>query len=308
MFMVDILMAIKNNNMTKIPQYDPGLVEQFRKLFKQFVRNGKYVTTLNISMEDLSKVDERGKWWLVGSAWAGNEKSAAKETKTTGTVEGDQQREKIFALARKQHMNTDDKKNIFYVLMTAEDYLDAFEKILSTVKDERSIVAVLIHCCLSEKEYNPYYSVLAQKFCDHNRKYHLTIQYTVWDKIKVIEELSIKQITNLARFLIFLIENGNLPISVLKVIEFSKIEKSMLRFLRQIMLGLLLGEEEKWRQVFERIAPSLKLASFKDSLRLFMKCFIMKDENKKMNISDEQLNLLKTRMKLTENLLMNRNF
>jgi nucleolar MIF4G domain-containing protein 1 len=248
LYMVDILLAIKNNNMTKIPQYDSSLVEHFKKLLKQFTRAGKYVTTLNITMEDLLNADERGKWWLVGSAWAGIEKEG-KEKKIKNDKTTDEDREKILDLARKQRINTDDKKAIFYILMTAEDYLDAFEKIISSVKDERAIIAVILHCCLSEKTYNPYYSVLAQKFCDHNRKYQLTIQYAVWDKIKAIDELKMQQVGNLARFLIYLIENGNLAISVLKVIEFSQIEKRTLRFLRQIMLGLLMSDDEKFKQV-----------------------------------------------------------
>lgn len=250
LYMVDILLAIKNNNMTKIPQYDSTLVEHFKKLLKQFIRAGKYVTTLNITMVDLLNADERGKWWLVGSAWAGVEKGE-KDKKIEGDKTSDEQREKILKLARKQRMNTDDKRAIFYILMTAEDYLDAFEKIIASVKDERAIIAVILHCCLSEKTYNPFYSVLAQKFCDHNRKYQLTIQYTVWDKIKAIDELKMQQVGNLARFLIFLIENGNLPISVLKVIEFTQIEKTTLRFLRQIMLGLLMSDDEKFKQVSE---------------------------------------------------------
>lgn len=303
MFMLDILMAVKNNNVSKIPQYDSSLVEHFRKLLKQFVRAGKYVTTLAVTMEDLLKADERGKWWLVGSAWAGNEKSENDDTKIPQDSVGDEQRQKILALAKKQRMNTDDKRNIFYILMTAEDYLEAFEKIVSSVKDDRSIIAVIIHCCLSEKEYNPYYSVITQKFCDHNRKFLLATQFTIWDKIKDINSLSIKQVSNLARFLLFLIENGSLPLSVLKVIEFNQIEKTTLRFLRQVMLGLLLIEEEKFHQIFEKIQPSAKLNPFKDQLRLFMKVFLMKDE-KKITISDDQMAKLKERMRLADKFLM----
>ncbi len=36
-------------------------------------------------------------------------------------------------LARKQRMNTDIRRNIFCVLMSSEDYLDAFEKLLRFV-------------------------------------------------------------------------------------------------------------------------------------------------------------------------------
>lgn len=305
-FMLDILMAVKNNNVSKIPQYDPSLVEHFRKLLKQFVRAGKYVTTLAITMEDLLKADERGKWWLVGSAWAGNEKVQHDEERPADFA-GDAQRQKIFALAKKQRMNTDDKKNIFYILMTAEDYLDAFEKIVSAVRDERSIVAVIIHCCLSEKDFNPYYSVIAQKFCDHNRKFLLALQFSLWDKIKDINSLSIKQVSNLARFTIALIENGNLPLSVLKVIEFNQIEKTTLRYLRQVMLGLLLIDDEKFHQIFERIAPSAKLNPFKDQLRLFLKVFVVKDE-KKIKISDDQMAKLKERMQLADKFLLVKHF
>lgn len=305
MFMLDILTAVKNNNVSKIPQFDPLLVEHFRKLLKQFIRSGKYITTLAVTLEDLLSADERGKWWLVGSAWAGTSKKEEAKTLQSSNSVQDEQREKIFALAKKQRMNTDDKKNIFYILMTAEDYLDAYEKILSSVKDERTIIAVLVHCCLSEKTYNPYYSVIAQKFCDHNRKFLLAIQFTIWDKIKDIKSLSAKRTSNLARLLVSLIENGNLPLSVLKVIEFAKPDKPTFEFLRKVLVGLLLIEEEKFHQIFERIAPSLKLKTFKDQLRVFLKVFLINDNFK---VSENQSQKLEERMRLADKFLMTKHF
>lgn len=299
-YMMDILLAIKNNNMTKIPQYDATLVDHFRKLLKQFVRPGNYVTTLVITMDDLLNTEERGKWWLVGSAWAGND-SSDKKISNESTIIHDEHREKIFALAKKQRMNTDAKRNVFYFLMTAEDYVDAFEKIISSSTDERTIVTVILHCCLSEKTYNEYYSVLATKFCAHNRKYLLAFQFAVWDRVKELDNLSNTQINNLSRFLIHLIENDNLPLSVLKVVEFAQIEKSSLRFLRQVMLGLLLTSENKFHKIFEKIVPSSKLNSFKDQLRLFLKVFLMKDD--KLKIAEDQMNLLKARLHLAEKFL-----
>lgn len=41
---------------------------------------------------------------------------------------------KVLELARKQRMNTDIRKNIFCIIMTSEDYLDAFEKLLRSIK------------------------------------------------------------------------------------------------------------------------------------------------------------------------------
>lgn len=71
-FMVDILNAVKNNNMSKLPQYDPELAETLRKRLKGMLRNERYVVTLNITLEDLLRADKLGKWWIVGSAWTGN--------------------------------------------------------------------------------------------------------------------------------------------------------------------------------------------------------------------------------------------
>lgn len=40
---------------------------------------------------------------------------------------------KVLELARKQRMNTEVRRNIFCVIMTSEDYMDAFEKLLRFV-------------------------------------------------------------------------------------------------------------------------------------------------------------------------------
>ena len=53
--MLEVLLAIKNNNMAKIPNYDPGHIEPLKKLMKGFLRKGNYITELKISLEDLLK-------------------------------------------------------------------------------------------------------------------------------------------------------------------------------------------------------------------------------------------------------------
>ena len=126
----------------------------------------------------------------------------------------------------------------------------------------------------------------------------------MWDKIKELDNLNSKQINNLSRFLIFLIENDNLPLSVLKVVEFTQIEKSALRLVRQVMLGLLVAKDENFERIFERIAPSTKLNAFKDQLRLFLKIFLLKDSTIKIN--DEQMKKLESRIQMAEKFLATR--
>ncbi|KXJ80228.1 hypothetical protein RP20_CCG026158 [Aedes albopictus] len=303
--MLDTLLAVKNNNMNKIPQYDPTLVEHFRKILKGMITSGKYVSTLNIGLDDLLNVDERGKWWLVGSAWHGKndgKDTEAGKSSTGGSAGGFSQQ--LLELARKQRMNTDDKRNVFCAIMSAEDYLDAFDKILRlSIKDQRVVATVILHCCLSEKDYNPYYSILSQKFCEYDRRYQLAIQYAIWDRLKEIHSLKQAPSRNIAKLLTHLISEGGLAVSVLKVIEFAEIDKITLRVVRQIMLGILLLEDEnKCLQVFNRIAPSFKLKGFKDSLRLFLHHFLLKGSDKS-SVPEEQLQLLQQRIRMADRML-----
>jgi hypothetical protein len=51
--MLEVLLAIKNNNMAKIPNYDPTHSEHLKKIMKGFLHKGNYVTELKISLDDL---------------------------------------------------------------------------------------------------------------------------------------------------------------------------------------------------------------------------------------------------------------
>lgn len=303
-FMLEILLAIKNNNVSKIPQYDPSHVEHLKKVMKSIIRKGNAITPFNVSLTDLLYADENGKWWIVGSAWSGpsnvNGKSVAKEHKFNfGT--------KILELARKQRMNTDIRKNIFCILMTAEDYLDAFEKLHHLdLKDqqETEIIHVIMHCCLQENKFNPYYAVLAQKLCEYNRKYQLTIQYSLWDRLKTLETYENKQLSNLAQFLVYLFIEKCLTISILKIIHFTELERPTMKFLEQIILGILLHENKQaCLQVFERISVSSQLQTFRESLRLFVNCFLIKNIHS-YDILDDQRTMLKERIELIDKLLI----
>lgn len=119
--MLDVLLAIKNNNVNKIPQYDPTVAEHLRKILKTLLVNGKYVMTLNISLEDLLSADDRGKWWVVGSAWTGHINPVGGDTKASGTRKSAQKfSDKLMEMAKQQRMNTEDRRNAFCILMSAE--------------------------------------------------------------------------------------------------------------------------------------------------------------------------------------------
>ncbi|XP_054733779.1 nucleolar MIF4G domain-containing protein 1 homolog [Anastrepha obliqua] len=306
-FMVDILNAVKNNNINKIPQFDPELAEDLRKRLKAMLRNDKYVTTLNITMDDLLRVDQVGKWWVVGSAWSGkidDINAATKQNRDDCVASGARFSEKLLKLAKNQKMNTEERRNIFCIIMGAEDYVDAFEKILHlALKDQRSIAYVIIHCCLNEKQSNPYYAHLALKFCLYNRKYQLAFQFATWDRINEIESLNKIQVKNLAKFLQHLILKGGLQLTVLKVVNFLQLDKLSFLFMKEIMVGILLSEQEnEIYQAFERVAKNSKLGAFKNSVRLFTQHFLLQHESK-LKLHEDQLAVLKKRADYVDNIL-----
>lgn len=119
--MLDVLQAIKSNNVNRIPSYDPTLSEHLRKVLKSLCSNGKYVTALNISLNDLASVQNRGKWWVIGSAWSGNISDISGSMKPTAHKKHQETySSELLELAKKQRMNTDERRNIFCVLMSAE--------------------------------------------------------------------------------------------------------------------------------------------------------------------------------------------
>ncbi|KAF7265831.1 hypothetical protein GWI33_020901 [Rhynchophorus ferrugineus] len=302
-FLLDIVLAIKNNNVAKIPNYDPTYSEHLKKIMKGFMRKGNYVTQLNISLQDLLNVEQKGKWWIVGSAWTGHIEN--KGDKDAG--EADKFSQKLLDLARKQRMNTDSRRDIFCIIISAEDYLDAFEKLLKLGlknQQERDIIHVILHCCLQEKSYNPYYAILAQKFCEYDRKFQMTIKCSVWDKLKALGDHSGAQVSNLAKMLTYLFIEKGLPISTLKIVEFGELDKVTLRFMRQILLGILLHPDmEAIQGVFEKVVRSDKLKMFRESLRLFIHHFLLK--NLKVNsVPENQRQLLEERAKMVERILV----
>ncbi|XP_043229097.1 nucleolar MIF4G domain-containing protein 1-like [Amphibalanus amphitrite] len=294
-FLLDIVMALRNNNMAKIPNYDPVLGQELNKLLKTLVNPSQTLTELSISLEDLLKAEERGKWWVVGSAWSGTlkERQTADADPATGGGRGaqppappaQQYSAQLLELARQQRMNTDLRRNVFCVIMSAEDYLDGFEKLmrlgLKGPQQEQEMVTVIVGCALRERTHNPYYSHLLERLCAVDRKYQMRVKISVWEHLKQLPSLGSGPASNLAKVLSHLISAGQLTIAVLKVVEFSEMSKPMVRFLRQLLLALLMSAEDPdtIRELFQR-ASGAQLKHLRDSLVLFIHHFVLRNKNK----------------------------
>ena len=130
--MMESINAIKNNDVRRLDAFDQQPIENIRKQMKTLLKEEKDHTQLNISFKDLINANELGRWWIVGSAWTLKENSRdgsdePSEAKTSDSFDNDNSHgqgqvysEKILKLARDQHMNTDIRRAIFCIIITAE--------------------------------------------------------------------------------------------------------------------------------------------------------------------------------------------
>lgn len=68
-----------------------------------------------------------------------------------------------------------------------------------------------------EKQFNPYYFHLASTFCGYDHSHRVTLQYSFWDKWKVLPSMSPRGISNLALLLAHLVASNSMSLTTLKV-------------------------------------------------------------------------------------------
>lgn len=84
----------------------------------------------SVTWEKLLEPEKKGQWWLPGLPSEGDN-TAAGRAEVAGLLDGGAaEAEKMLQLAASQRMNTDARRALFCIVMSAEDYEDAFEKIL----------------------------------------------------------------------------------------------------------------------------------------------------------------------------------
>ena len=142
--MVETLTNLKNNKVKKAAGQTAGIeaVERMKKFLSGLIKKrhgASYIRIigcdcsfapavmshepLRVSLEDLRSADTKGKWWLVGAAWAGDplvdrQDDVQKPEVSTKKVESAENI--LLKLAKKQGMNTDIRRSIFVVLMSSE--------------------------------------------------------------------------------------------------------------------------------------------------------------------------------------------
>ncbi|PWN37286.1 uncharacterized protein FA14DRAFT_170159 [Meira miltonrushii] len=211
-FMLESMSDLRNNR-SRATTASVG-AEALTKMRKFLGNLGKKHTIrthepLRVGLEDLRNVDKRGKWWLVGAAWAGYDftskegldkstlKDANKPKKGRSDLDSLEAKEdNIVQLARQHGMNTAIRQQIFVTLLSSQDYLDAVHRLLTMTHKKatqrREIVRVLLHCLAREPNFNPYYVVVGSRLANEDeRGTRITMQYCLWDFMRKLGEKNV---------------------------------------------------------------------------------------------------------------------
>ena len=275
-FMIETINDLKNNKM-KTGAAASAIVSEHTIRMKKTLgtlntRSLKGTEPLRIGLKDIQESDKKGKWWLVGASWVGNEKADEEEedpSKPTrpskhnlpDDVAPDAGTSDLAQLAREQRMNTDIRRAIFITIMSASDYQDAvmrLDKLRLKKVQELEIPKVLIHCAGAEANYNPYYTMISQKLCG-DRKLKMAFQFSLWDLFKRMgegddedegpdeeddDQLTMRYIVNLAKMYAHLIVNGGLTISILKNLNLTYLQPKTKTFIEVLFISMFLQSQK----------------------------------------------------------------
>lgn len=261
-FLVDTITSLKNNKLSASNDDSAETTIRLKKFLGTFIAS-KAADPLQVSLDDIRNVETRGKWWLVGSAWKGQDDASEPLVDVVAVNDVlDSAEPNWLELARAQRMNTDIRRAIFISIMSANDYVDALTKLdkLALKKaQEREIPRILIHCAVVEPAWNPYYGILSAKLCD-SHSYRKTFQFLLWDLIKSFDSSSggygddsedegdhfagfdddedkLKRIMNLGRLFGHLFAEGALPLHVLRTVNFVATSTDIKLFLEVLFVS-----------------------------------------------------------------------
>ena len=283
--MADLVTDIRNNRKRQTTQQLEERGVPLRKWLSRLASSSgaSPERRLRVRWHDIMDIPSKGRWWLVGSSWAGHgdaggsravRPDAAPHQASAAAVQ-DPQEALLLKVARKMHMNTDVKRRVFVALMGAGDPQDAVSRLLALDlrgAADRDIVRVLVDCAGQEKAFNPYYAAVGVQLCRVKHAFKFTFQLALWDNIKGAGSMTTRRVYNLARLQAALIKGQALSLAALKVFDFARLDAKRLLWLRATV-DALLAECESAEQVaalFGRCGTGRDVMLIRDGMTLFL--------------------------------------
>jgi len=92
-----------------------------------------------------------------------------------------------------------------------------------------------------------------------------------------------------------------LPKHVFQVIHLAEVDHVTVRFLRQVLLEVLLTDsKEDFQQAFQRVTLSSKLRLFQEGIRIFIHHFLLRNMS---SLPQEDMEMLQSRAKMADKIL-----
>uniref|UniRef100_A0A0N5AU79 MI domain-containing protein n=1 Tax=Syphacia muris TaxID=451379 RepID=A0A0N5AU79_9BILA len=293
-FVTEEFLDVKNGNIRKWTDViDSSLFEHYFSLYRGILKKEGKVDELGMNVTDIEQIDERGRWWLIGSACNATlgESQDLKEIKPSSFKEVFDP--SLMDLARRANMKTPVRKEVFCTLLSSEDEYNAFENLLRLSlkgQQEREIVHICLHCALQEAVYNPFYSAVLERFCLYHKRFKLTTQYAIWDRLKNLSNFKKWQQDHLATITAELIIKRSVSVTILKVIEFRSINGILTDFLcRTLRIILTRCSNSLLMDIFGKVVTSPAHKVFSQGLQIFIH-MVMKDAESETVLS--KINLL----------------
>lgn len=262
--MLDLISAVKNNKLRKGDALEHSA---------QFPWAAKVDAPLSASFAEL--VDDSftdGRWWegeapVTGDAEASTAGNMAVEAPSAGTEERDTGVD-LGALAASLRLNTDFRRALFAAIMTSASVTDAYERVerlggLSAAKNrDRDTARVILHCCAAEREYNPFYALLAARMCAAARAMRFTFEHALCDMFRVVasggeggaKKVSRRKIRNYSQFVGGLLQCRALRLAVFKnVSDFDECGPQ---------------EKELYARIFEALLRAIRFEAKGDQLKV----------------------------------------
>lgn len=290
-FMLETIYDIKNNRQRSeenTPKYN-----QVKKWLQKIKVDNILIRGLKWSQ--LLDPCKKGQWWLSGVIASGTDNLED----VAGTIDKEiPETKKMLQLAAAQRMNTDARRAIFCIIMSAEDYIDAFEKLLRLEllgKQDREIIRVLVECCLQEKIFNKYYCLLASKLCSLDKNHKFTLQYCLWDHFKELDSMPLIRSMHLAKFVAEMVACFSLSLAILKAVELNdaiQLTPKRIMHFRVLFEAILEFPDKLVWNVFTRIATIPEYESLRNGTEFFITKYVLSSQHsltKKFKIARKAL-------------------
>ncbi|KAG8529380.1 uncharacterized protein KY384_006016 [Bacidia gigantensis] len=315
-FMVETIDNLKNHKL-KTGKSAASITAEHTSSMKRILgtlnqQSVKAFEPLGVRLEDIRNRERKGKWWLVGASYKGDNpatgsqgalqqqnagSATVQDTTSKGTVD-------LMQLSKSLRMNTDVRRAVFVAAMSATDPNDAFlrlKKLKLKRIQEKEIPRVIVECAGAEKVYNPYYTFLSKRICS-DIQLKKAFQFSLWDLFKQFGEnehgsdgsdddegesgskLELSSVVNLARMFGILIADGNLSLGVLKVLNLTYLHAKTRTFLEVLLTTIVIhtqhehGDERSETSLLEVLLQPKEMPRMATSLQYFMKT-IMKKSN-----------------------------